>query len=858
MANLTGEYDIAAEVSVGLVNTILAAIHENRDEEYPRFPHSETIRVEDVHQGPGDPVPETQRTGVRTTAEVQLSTPTVSFPVEGLAEPIWSPTRAPVSAAIAARLGPAAEIGPIGPISPGGKPTCWPKVGVRLRVRAWLRDTPEELPEFLHGDLSLTTGLVRSEVGGRTFLGLDHRSGPEVRFEPAAGTALTGEQRSLVERIVRNFIRGESEPASFELDLPADVRRFDYKLQPAGPRQSAMLMLTLGDRPPGPKGPRSIGASFLPSGADFAAAVGRDFLVSLFRRVLLSGLPAEFTASGTGWSTRVKPDWAGAGFDLQPGRIVLSLSGSGSVTYGGWIFKTTDHWSFTVRQAFTLGVVGGVPKPAMAGDPEVELHDVAVFEGTIRDKAREALRKEIQRNLDHAPPELEDTLDVGSRLEGIIAPLHPGSPGVALTGVEIRPDGVVAAGNVALVPSHPVEVRQVQRSGFADALDSWIPGGTIERLVWDGHVEEHRFVTEPGKFGAFRLRCLTVEGTRVTRGGALAPVSIRSCPIVFPVLPLSAAPSEERRPAGRPLLPLLEIAPDGCAEPLGHYDPWSFGLAPSAGPTNLLLHFAADPWIEAAAALEEALAVGARREAAVVVVGVICADDLAHAAGSGLKGADLLLTDDPTGGWRSAFGVEQGSATVIVGPAAEVRWKEEGKLDPAKLGKALDKHLERGGEVSWQALRLAVSASDPAPDVHLRFDGERELALRRFRGAPVALSFWNSSSEASIEQLRQLRDALDSEDGERPSVLGIGDGESPRQVAELAEREKLPFPLVPDPEREIARRYGVSCWPTTVQVGVGGKIEALGLGLFPGLSLCGPPYHLHPLETQSESDRSLG
>ena len=206
-----------------------------------------------------------------------------------------------------------------------------------------------------------------------------------------------------MERIAANFIRGDSEPVTFKADLPAEVRRFDYELRPQGQRPSAMLALNLTDRPPGPRGAASVSTSFLPGGADFAVAVGRDYLLGLFRSQLLQGLPPGYTASGTGYSAGIQPDWSAATFDLQPGRMLFSVSGSGSITYGAWPLTLTDHWTFTVRQALTLGVVAGVLEPQLAGDPEVELHDVAVFEATLREKARENIKRELQLALDTPP-----------------------------------------------------------------------------------------------------------------------------------------------------------------------------------------------------------------------------------------------------------------------------------------------------------------------------------------------------------------------------------------------------------------------------------------------------------------------
>jgi peroxiredoxin len=272
---------------------------------------------------------------------------------------------------------------------------------------------------------------------------------------------------------------------------------------------------------------------------------------------------------------------------------------------------------------------------------------------------------------------------------------------------------------------------------------------------------------------------------------------------------------------------------------VGHYDPWAAGLAPTAGPTNLLVHFAGEGWPEAAKALETALAANRKREAAVIVVGVVAADSLTEAAGAGLEAdASLLVTDDPSGGWAAAFGDPKAPATVLVGSAGQIRWKGEGPLDPAKLGKVLDKELEPGGSVAWRPLGSTAAPGAAAPDAPVRIAEGSEVPLRRLRGGSVVLCFWSSCSEPSIKQLRELREAISSAGEPLPTVLGIGDGEGASQVAEVAKRERLPFALIPDPERSIANRYGISSWPATVQVNPQGMIVATDLGLVPGISPC--------------------
>jgi peroxiredoxin len=842
MANLTGEFDVATEISLGFVNCILATMHENEDENYPRFPHSLATLIDDSYRGPADPVPESERTAIRTLAEVQLSPPTASFPQQGLPDQVMTRGRAVAAVASSPRHDVAAGPGVLGPIGPGGGASCWPRVSARLNLRAWLRDEPEGLPQFVHGDLHITTALIRTDLRRLgTFISQDPGS-LEIRFEPAPGTSISGEQVELAERILRNFIRSDSEPLSFKVDLPAEVRHFDYELLAAGPVPSAMLRFKLDGAAPGTPAPAGAGARFLPPGADFAVGVGRDYLLGQLERVLAGARPQllpEYVASGTGYSARVRPDWDGAAFHLEPGRIVFTLSGTGSVTYGFGPLSATDGWSFSVRQAIALHVVGGVVKPVIEEDPQVTLHDVAAFEGTIREKARENIRAALEGILDSAPPELTQALDVGKPLKQMLANLHPSDPGVAITGADIRPEGVVFPGTVALAPSRPVAVKRTSRGGIPDALDSWIPGGTIDRFVWGQRVEEHRFVTEPAgpMGGAVGIRCLSVQGTRVTRGGALAPVRADDCPILVAMLPVLSDPPPPQ-PCRRPMLPLLERSEEGV-EVVGHYDPWASGLTPARGPTNVLLQFCAGTWEDDAEKLDQALARAGKDEAAVVVIGILGSDTLAGAIEASLD-ADvaLLLTEDPKSRWAERFGVSSPQATVLIGPGGEVRHSEEGPLDPAKLAKVLDKSLEPGGEVSWRALGLAVGGNDRAPEVALRLGDGREIALRRLRGGTTLLSFWTSCSPESIEQLRELRSAVDSSEREGLAAFGIGDGEDPRRVSELAKREQLPFPLIADPDRSIARRYGVSSWPTTVEVGPDGAVHAVDLGLVRGISPC--------------------
>src|SRR6266849_1065633 len=64
------------------------------------------------------------------------------------------------------------------------------------------------------------------------------------------------------------------------------------------------------------------------------------------------------------------------------------------------------------------------------------------------------------------------------------------------------------------------------------ALNSWIPGGTIQEFIWNlsgdpqTHLDNHTFVFTPQTPIGMRRLCLTVSGTRVSATHANAPESV--------------------------------------------------------------------------------------------------------------------------------------------------------------------------------------------------------------------------------------------------------------------------------------------------------------------------------------------
>jgi hypothetical protein len=68
-------------------------------------------------------------------------------------------------------------------------------------------------------------------------------------------------------------------------------------------------------------------------------------------------------------------------------------------------------------------------------------------------------------------------------------------------------------------------------------------------------------------------------------------------------------------------------------------------------------------------------------------------------------------------------------------------------------------------------------------------------------------------------------------DRERPLVMCINDGEPAERAAAVLKERGLDVLFVPDPERALAKRYGVTCWPTVVRIDARGRIAHVRLGL---------------------------
>ena len=102
-----------------------------------------------------------------------------------------------------------------------------------------------------------------------------------------------------------------------------------------------------------------------------------------------------------------------------------------------------------------------------------------------------------------------------------------------------------------------------------------------------------------------------------------------------------------------------------------------------------------------------------------------------------------------------------------------------------------------------------VSEGTPAPDFTLTSDSGTQVTLSELRGKPVVLYFYpKDDTPGCTLQACDIRDAWAEFESRGAVVLGV----SPDTVSshvKFREKYELPFPLLADPEHEVAERYGV-------------------------------------------------
>lgn len=253
---------------------------------------------------------------------------------------------------------------------------------------------------------------------------------------------------------------------------------------------------------------------------------------------------------------------------------------------------------------------------------------------------------------------------------------------------------------------------------------------------------------------------------------------------------------------------------------------------------NTLVHFADLDDPSSLTPIVRALGQVKPRYAAVSLIVVVPPGTLNHrrreidAKLSGLERTtplSLHVTEDDEAGWTKTFAPEVGPATFLIDARRRLVWTSSGAVALETLARALEAHVIPASHPRLTPLRLSITTGDRVPDALFTDDREASYAIHRLRGRRLLLNFWQSWSAPSLAELRRLQAV--SNEGERGLlVIAFHGGDDAGALAVVSKQLGVTFPLVQDAEQRIGRTYGVSCWPTTVLVGTGGRVEHIQFG----------------------------
>ena len=811
MANRwTGDYDAVLQVAPAGIDPLLAALHRKGSPEVevaesgPHLLHSGSFNLP-LGQ-------EDTASRLRGHLQFQVSTPSVSLPSGG-------------------------DDG---------------QVRISMEVMAWFQPTliSAAAPSFIHGTLSLSTPLSVVQCQGALVIDVRVQTNlTEASFVPAPGSGLDADEIQLVEQVIREVLATHFEPVHLRVTPPSagsfSVRDLALRTLRTGGQAAFSLMLELLEGGASPN-PAAVDEIFLQANDDAAIALGGDFIERVLFDLAQEPL-SEVRATGSrffvDFDGRLNP--GSLRIELQPGSLLVGVEGVLSLSPGG-------SYNFRLSQEFGIAVQAGQLSLTLQGSPTLNLTSgnrflrriLGLFTGRITSAIQSAAAGVVVG----ANSELNRVIagSVGGLLERLAVP----GIELGLTRASIDRDAILIGGEFDIGNGPPVEVSftssiqrppgvspLVSRVRFS-ALESWIPGGTIERFVWresraDGGtgrrvVESHSFVTalEP-ELSMMTANlgwppstwCLDVEGRQVS-GRSTRTVSGSLCgtTTLVPSLPFAGS--------GR----MTVSVPDGQGGSRADIDPWGPYRSQAFAQDEevrgyLLVHLVREELEQAVLALTQGLE-GSRERGPVVMTTVVI-----ERGTKTPKGAEFAFTHDGEGAWRKRLDLKEPGSSVLLGPGGRELWRDRGPLNPKELAKVLAGLREDRPRVPRRNLvQLGALTGVLAPDLMFPCATLGAIAMRKMRGREVRLCFWTSWSEASVEELRrQAAGADESRDG--PLVLCINDGEPAEHAETFFKRLGLGIQLVIDDDRRISRRYGVSCWPTVVTVNRRGRIAKARMGL---------------------------
>jgi peroxiredoxin len=862
---LTGDYEAVFHIALRQVNALLGTLHQNggTPEATMKLLHSARLSIGRPRRHPdlggfGDWVNELHRSRRMVAASTLRHELVVAAPPGAAArlKDVFDlldqrdPEPGPVRGRADVQLSTATVTVPDGSSR---------EVVVRLGVRAEYRPAPgtSPLPAPIHGDVAAAFELrMLQSPSGRRLVVKPSPDDARISFHPAAGT-LSGADAAAVATQIRRALRDDF--TLVPIDLPAEFPFGEFKGLGSGASESLALGLQLTGAAMPSHGLQQVTQPITgPSG--FAFAVSRDFVTAVFGPTLAALLQFEQTVPGPGSPFRVRI--TSATLQFNDGSIDLRIKAVAT-------HRRFPNVDISVRQRLTLVLFLDrifIAAPDDELSVSMSTRGIPLPSGRVKRRIIDARNEALppaQNALNEQLAAARARFDGALRLFDPSATLklrsgHSEEPGAAATGaIAITPHGIVVRGDLVLGarPAPIVDVQETPDETAFTALDSWIPAGRIGRFhwswveytsphAWSGVVKslpvEHTFILpKPAGVTSRSQICLRLAGTVIGPHGmpfALAAGATCTVPVPDVIMDLPSWWEPVMVPLWQP-----GVAADGLVSDAisAHVSVQSDTAAAEPLTQNALVYFP-DGEANAFGPLAEALTQMQRRGASLVVFVVLPAGAFAArrreleaklGAVEGPLASHLHLTEDVEGGWTRTFAPSRRPALFLINARRQFAWKSEGPLEPREVAAALDRHVDVAPPPRVVPLRLSVGPGDRVPDAIFEDHRGDEMALHRLQGQRVMLNFWQPWSAPCRRELDRLRTLHES--GRDAPVIIAFQGGPKADLDEVRKQLRLSYPLVYDADHAIARLYGVRCWPTTITVDTGGRVEHVQFGVSP-------------------------
>jgi peroxiredoxin len=138
------------------------------------------------------------------------------------------------------------------------------------------------------------------------------------------------------------------------------------------------------------------------------------------------------------------------------------------------------------------------------------------------------------------------------------------------------------------------------------------------------------------------------------------------------------------------------------------------------------------------------------------------------------------------------------------------------------------------GGAAFLALRLRqphpVAIGERAPDFALPTLSQGSKSLSDFRRQVVVLNFWATWCPPCVEETPGLEQFAETMRAQGVTVIGVSVDEDGGALETFAAQQRLSFPILRDPHRSVANRYGTFQFPETYIIDQDGKVAEKLIG----------------------------